>query len=100
MRSEISHGRTYPGGGTESGYRGWAGVVIEVAPNQYAIYEMQQAEGSITVERDSEIVYSDPLMARYVPGPPMITIELKGSAMSHTSTERPAWRVSQAEIGS
>lgn len=79
-------------------FRGRVGVIIEIAPNQFAQYVINDSEASIVIERDSiQHDWSGPL-GPVMFGPTYVTMNLTGVLASNERTEPPVWAERTAEI--
>lgn len=82
-------------------FRGWVGVVVETAPNHFAVYEMTDAEGEFSIEREVMQIPGDDLLMKSVYGPPMVDIHVHGMALIQQTGDRPGrWSAPTPAVGS
>ena len=84
-----------------SAFRGRAGVVIEVAPNQFVSYVMTGTHGTLEIESDTEAIYSTDYLnpVAYIPISRIIRMEIEGYLASQEDmADRPSWARAEHEI--
>lgn len=96
-RMSWGHGLGAPG---DAFFRGRAGVVIEMAPNQFCSYVMTGTFGEIEIQRDVETIHSWEILSPiYVPMPAEVHMVLTGTLSSmEEAAQRPAWARAEHEL--
>ncbi len=80
-------------------FRGRAGVVVEMAPNQFVSWRMRGSFGNVETEREDHAVYSgvqmEPLF--FVPGLTVVRFEMEGHLDDYEeAAPRPRWATEPA----
>jgi hypothetical protein len=79
-------------------FRGRAGVVVEVAPNQFMSWKMRGTYGSVDVEQELDEIHTwESVMLLHVPTFSVVTFELSGYLDAREDqAPRPDWATEPA----
>jgi hypothetical protein len=82
-------------------FRGRAGVLVEVAPNQFVSWQMHGSFGQVETEREVEEIQLAPLDRFYAPGLTVVRFQMEGILGAlDDHAPRPDWAEPAGEIES